>query len=854
MVTDTVRDMSPRPSAPRSALLDRESELAAIDDALNRAAYRGTTLALTGEAGIGKTALLAAARDPSRDDGRQVLSCSGFEVETHLPFVALYELLEPVLHHAQTLPALERDALLAAFGMSEGSEPDPFLIAAAVHGVLVAAAQAQPVTVLIDDAQWLDPPSGDILGVGARRITLTDAPVCLIATVRADTPRHEPAFLANIDRRVEVRPLSDAAADQLLQRTVGSMSRLERERVQLHAQGNPLALMELPATWRSDNTGSDPAALPDRLARDFGGRYAEMPASIRDALLVAAVSDVVDVEETVAAGSLLAGRPLDREELAVAVDAGLVVLEQNRLTFRHPLVRSGIVHAERLTRRQDAHAALAQVAPTSYRQAWHRAQSILGPDDDVADKLEATVAGALRQGAVLTAISSLERSAELTSAPARRGRRLLDAAEHAFGLGRTQLVQRLVTEAARGELNDLDRARVQWLREIFNDGVPGDATRVRELCHVASRSADAGDANLALNLLLGAALRCWWADTGPQARALVAESVEALDVADDPRAIAAVAVAEPVLQAAATTAALAAAPVTSVADGESLRLLGMAAHAIGDSVRADEYLTTAETRLRMQHRLGVLVHALGMHVIVLLELGDWDRAAVASAEAMALAGDTGQPIWTAGSIVCEAIALALRGDASAALEMAARTDLTAHRSRLNDLLSCVGLARGIASLVLDRDEDAFETFRRLFDPADPSYHERESLGGLMFLAEAATRSGRRAEAREVVRSLDAVAEITPTPILRLHQNYANAVLAGPAEAERMFRHALAAPDLPRWPWVHARTQLAFGEWLSRRGRDPEAAGLLREALTIFERIGARHWARQADGLLRGSED
>ena len=158
------------------------------------------------------------------------------------------------------------------------------------------------------------------------------------------------------------------------------------------------------------------------------------------------------------------------------------------------------------------------LADQPYRRTWHRAQSITGPDDQIADELEASVAVVLGRGAVMSAIADLQRSAQLTSSSARRGHRLLMAAEHAFGLGRADLVDHLVTAAARLDLSELDYARLQWLQEIFNDGVPGDATRVLELCAIARQSVQAGDRDLALNLLLGAALRCWWADTGPAAR------------------------------------------------------------------------------------------------------------------------------------------------------------------------------------------------------------------------------------------------------------------------------------------------------------------------------------------------
>jgi tetratricopeptide (TPR) repeat protein len=282
-------------------------------------------------------------------------------------------------------------------------------------------------------------------------------------------------------------------------------------------------------------------------------------------------------------------------------------------------------------------------------------------------------------------------------------------------------------------------------------------------------------------------------------------------------------------------------PPGVVPDVDALRLLGMAAHAIGDSPRSDDYLTAAEIQLRTQQRLGVLAHALSMHVIVLLELGEWDCAAAASAEAVELADETGQPIWTTGSLVCQAQAFALRGHADRALELVTRVELAAQRSRLNDLLSCALLARAIAYLTLGRNVEAFEVLYRMFQPTDPAYHQRECFGGLAFLAEAAVLARREDEAREVVNTLEATARLTPTPILHLHLGYARAVLSEPADAEANFARAYAT-ELHRWPWLAARLDLAYGTWLCDRKRTTEADPVLAAALNVFERIGAAHWA------------
>src|SRR5262249_18415299 len=147
-----------------------------------------------------------------------------------------------------------------------------------------------------------------------------------------------------------------------------------------------------------------------------------------------------------------------------------------------------------------------------------------------------------------------------------------------FALGQAATVSRLIDEATRNELQELDWARVEWLREIFHDGHPGDAVRVQELCTVAGKAYQAGDPDLALNLLLGAGLRCWWADTGPAARARCAAAVKQLPGAgDDPRWVAALACAEPVLEVVAVTEILDGPQWMDETDGDRLRLLGIAA-------------------------------------------------------------------------------------------------------------------------------------------------------------------------------------------------------------------------------------------------------------------------------------
>jgi len=833
-------------------LVGRQDELSVLTELIDRGATRGATLVVRGDPGIGKSALLVVARQAATVQGYRVLAAVGVQSEAQLPFAGLHQLLRPLQASVRQLPPAQREALLAAFGISDGPPPEPFLIALAAANLLASVATLRPVLVVADDVQWLDPQSQEALTFVAHRVA--GHRIVVVGAVRNGHPG--PLLSAGFPE-LEVRGVHDAAAQLILQTHAGDLSSADRRRIQQVARGNPLALLELPATWRGPEapaTDLQHPSLPARLEQAFAGRITELPARTRDAVLVAAVDPVGDLAEILAATSVLGGDQAVAEVLAPAAEARMVTIADGRVEFRHPLVRSGVLQSETVTRRQAANSALAAVlVDEPYRRTWHRAQSIVGPDDAIADELEANVAVALRRGGVMSAIADLERCAQLTSESARRGHRLLLAAEHAFSLGRADMVNRLVGAALRTDLSDLDRARMEWLREIFNDGSPGDATRVFELCGIAGHSTAAGDSDLALNLLLGAALRCWWADTGPAARARVVQVTRTLrGVEDDPRYVAALGVAEPVLQGAAVLDLLSRMVPEDVTDAEALRLLGMAAHAVGDEVRATDLLSRAERMLRVQGRLGPLPQVLSMQVQIRTELGEWDRAAVAADEGQRLAQETGQPIWNTGTLACHARINALLGHVDQALKLAAEAELAANRQRLNDLLSCVQLARGSAWLSAGRHADAYEALRRVFDPADPSYHQRERFASITYLAEAAVHSGHRQDARAVVAELERVATVTPSPILHVHLLYARAVLADDRDAGGLYVSALGE-DLRRWPWMKARIELAYGGWLLRRGRAADARSPLRSAQAVLDSISARAWAGQARAQLRAAQ-
>ncbi|MEU0434031.1 AAA family ATPase [Streptomyces sp. NPDC006290] len=809
-------------------LVGREREVAALAQLLDRTPPRGAVLLMLGDPGIGKSSLLDEAESRGRARGFRILRLAGVECEATFPFAGLHQMVGPVLDHVSLLPRHEREALLAAFGLVEGPPPDLFLISLAVVDLLAAVAADRPVLVAADDVQWLDRQSHEVLTFVGRRVA---GPVVIIAAMRRG---HAGSFLHAGFPELAIGRVDDDAAAQILSAHAPGLCPAERRRIQREALGNPLALRELPIAMAAVPSGGlRPLTLSDRLEHAFAGRGAELPSATRDALLVAAVDPAGDLAEIIAGTSALRGEPVTPEMFDPARAAGLVSVEEDRVAFLHPLMRSGILQAESLARHQAAHGALADALDDVYRRTWHLAQSIVGPDDRIADALEANAAQALSRGAVFSAINDLERSAHLTSWSALRGHRLLMAAGHAFGMGREDIVHELLQSAARTDLTDLDRARIEWLGEMF-DHTPGGAARVNELCDLAVRSAPA-DPDLALDILLAAALRCWWADTGPAARARVVACVDRLpETVGDPRHLTALAGVEPVLRARQVIEALTRTPPGD--DGDALLVMGLAAHAVGHMALAAELLARSEVILRRQGRLGLLSQVLTTQSVTYVLLGELVRAADVAEEGKRLAAETGQPAWGAGQLVCDVLLKAFVGDAQEALRRAIEAELREARGR-NVMLSMLQLARGLVSLAAGRNRDAYRTLRAIFDPAEPSFHQRHGFASLMFLADAAVRAGHREDARELVAELEMIARETPSPLLHIHLSYARGVLATDEDAEDFYLAALRQ-DLSNWPYARAKLELAYGSWLRRQNRVRQAQSLLTSAQSTFDRIGA----------------
>ena len=288
-------------------LVGRERELGVLDGLVDAVGDGGSAMVVCGEPGIGKSALLAMANRRATDRGMQVLTAIGVQSEAHLPFAGLHQLLRPIIAGAEGLPVRQRVALLTAFGMTEVAAPDRFLIALAALELLADTAARAPLLLIVEDAQWLDRPTSDVLAFVARR--LASEPIVLLAAVRQG---HASALGEAGLPELRLAGLEEAAAAALLAAHAPELAPWVRKRLLAEAAGNPLALLELPAALPSDQLrgGALPEWLPltARLEHAFAARVSELPAMTRRLLLVAAVDHDGALAEVLAATALLERR------------------------------------------------------------------------------------------------------------------------------------------------------------------------------------------------------------------------------------------------------------------------------------------------------------------------------------------------------------------------------------------------------------------------------------------------------------------------------------------------------------------------------------------------------------------
>jgi DNA-binding CsgD family transcriptional regulator len=810
-------------------------------------AHHSRVLVLRGEAGIGKTALMDYLATNS--SGCHVVRVAGVESEMELAFAGVHQLCASMLNRVPELPGPQRDALGTAFGLVAGEAADRFLVGLAVLSLLSAVAEERPLVCLVDDTQWLDRASAQILAFVARRLLAESVAVVFAVREPSDTLELEGLAertvggLSTSDARVLLESVSPGRLDERVQ-----------DRIVAETRGNPLALLELPRSpVVADLAGGfalpGTRAMAGHIEQNFLRRLAALPEPTQQLLLIAAADPLGD--------RLLLQRAA--RQLGVAADAGAPAEDDGliefgvQVRFRHPLVRSAAYRLGSVANRRAAHQALADVTDPGRdpdRRAWHRAHAAAGPDDDVADELERSAQRAQNRGGMAAAAAFLERAMELTVDAARRSTRAVAAAQ-ANEAGALDAAETLIATAEGGPLDTLARARLARLRAeiVFTRRRGSDDAAL--LLDAATKLQGFADGRLARETYLealGAAIFAGRLGTHPSLQE-IAEAVRAAPaVPTAPRPIDLLldGVAErfthpiPVATASMRVAleAFRRPADADVADcARWFWLAWMVAAELWDDEMQEELAARAVRIARESGTLRDLPMALVYRAGVHVNSGEFATAAVVIEECNSLTAVTGTaPLGYAASLL-----LVWQGDEAKVRDHFAWAlhDTTVRGE--GRATAQIGFMLAILYNGLGRYDEALASARGTCE-----YDDVGVFGfGLIELIEAAARTATFDVAAEALRELEArtVAAGTDWALGTLARS--RALLSDGEAAEALYVEALDRLGRCRVVVHLARAHLLYGEWLRRQNRRGDARRHLRTACDMFHGMGAEAFAERA---------
>ena len=819
------------------------------------------TLVVRGEPGIGKTALLEylAGQAP----GCRVARAAGVQSEMELAFAVLHQLCTPMLDRLERLPTPQHDALRTAFGLSAGPAPDPFLIGLAVLSLLSELAEEQPLVCIVDDEQWLDRASAQVLAFVAHRLGTESVGLVFGARVPTNDLAGLPELVVGGLQGSDARALLDSALTGPLDARVG-------DQIIAEAHGNPLALLELPRGWTAAELAGGfglPDAVPlpgnvsDTIEVNFRRRIDALPAGTRRLLLLAAADPTGDPALLWRAASLLRVGP---EAAAPAVEAGLAEFGA-RMQFRHPLVRSVAYRSASGPDRQAAHRALAEITDPDRdpdRRAWHRAQAAPEPDEDIAGELELSADRARARGGLAAAAAFLERGVTLTPDPARRAGRALAAANIKFQAGAFDAAQDLLAVTEAGPLTEFEQARVDLLRAqlafVTNRG--GDAP---VLLVKAARRLEPIDTGLAratyLDALTASTLAGRLASPGGHTLE-VAQAVHAAPrPREDPRVpdllldgLAAnfnegYAAGVPFLRQALTAFG------RSMSADEELRwlwLTTLAALHLWDDERWDTLSARYVELARKAGALSELPLALSTRSMMLLFVGDLATATALTDEGRAVIDATGSQFAPYAAMGLAAVQ-GQEATVSALMEATAN-DVTLRGEGI--AMSVAEWANALLHNGLGRYPEAMRAAQQaLYYQEYPDMHYPGIANwAAAELIEASARSGMTETAAATYRWIAEMTSASGTNWALGVQARAHALVTEGHEAEGLYQDSIMYLGRGRVRAELARAHLLFGEWLRRRRRRGDARVQLRTAYDMFTAMGMDAFAERAGRELQAT--
>ena len=828
-----------------TSLRGRQRECAILDALLDEVrGGRSAVLVLRGESGIGKTALLRYLTDRAAA-GFTVARSVGVESEMELAFAGLQELCAPMLGGLDCLVKPQQHALRVALGLAAGERPDPFLVALAALSLLAEAAENQPMLCVVDDAQWLDQASAQVLGFIGRRLLAER----LALVFAARTPAPSPDHLADLPELVVTGLDAQSALALLASVTTARVDDSVRARIIDEAHGNPLALREFGADLGAGFAGGfavpDAANLPRRIQDQYLARLRVLPDDAQQLILLAAADPVGDSALLARAAATLG---LDVDAGNLATETGLLSIGA-AVRFRHPLLRSAAYRAAAIEDRRAAHAALAAATDPSAdpdRRAWHRAYAAATPDEAVAAELIGSADRAQRRGGVAAAAAFWERAVILTPDPGTHAMRALEAAEAKYSAGDFEAAQRLLAAAEIGPLDELGHAQVQRMRAqiafALNRGLDAPALLMEAAVRLVPL-----DGDFACETFLEALVAGIYAGRLADGRHLINVARAALSTPFGPEPLPHPQLLLRGLALRMTDGYLAAAPLLKAAlrqyrsQRQQLNWLSVAYNMVAMEVWDDSAwfeLATAQAQLaRTSGTLSWLPFALDY-----LAEGHIQAGALTQAEALMMEREGIETAPRATTLPYVRLLLAAwRGDATTAAE-------------LIDVMAAGASSRGegvaltyteYAKAVL---HNGLADYDLAADAADRATGVNEfviSPWALYELVEAAARNDQPERAAAACDRLASIAAASGTNWADGAAARSRALLSDGDDAEHHYREAIELLSRTRMATHLARARLSYGEWLRRKNRRVDARAQLRPAFDAFAAMGARAFGERA---------
>ncbi|MFF3787798.1 AAA family ATPase [Streptomyces sp. NPDC001933] len=828
-----------------NVLVGRRAERVALTQLIT--ALRATesrALVLCGEPGVGKTALLDFLA--AQAVGCHVLRVVGLQSEMELAFAGLHQLCAPFLDRTTDLPAPQRDALRVAFGLEEGPTPDRFLVALAVLGLLSSVAGEQPLLIVVDDQQWLDRASAQALGFVARRLAAD--PIALVFGTRV--PGDDLTGLPEL--RIAGLPEADARAlfDSTL---IGPMDPQVRNQILAEADGNPLALLELPRDLTPAQLAGGfglPSTTPltSRIEESFHRRLSTMPDQTQSLLLLAAADPSGDSALVWRAAARLG---IPQWAAGPAIDADLAEFG-TRVRFRHPLLRSAAYRAGSPAEREAAHLALAEATDPQVdpdRQVWHWSKSSDAPDEEIAAALERSAGRAQARGGPAAAAAFLERSVRLSLDPTRRVERVLAAAQANLRAGAYDPAQALLASAEVAPLTELQSARVDLLRGYvaFARGLGSEAP---PLILKAAERLEPLDLDLARDTYLMAWMSALFTGSLATGGGLAEVSASAQQLPRSARPERAELVLDSLtllvtegLSAAAPKLRLVADTFTDPGIPPTVDMrwgwfAQAASSALGD---LDTWRVMLERQVGAMRTAGlfdsypVMLAALGTATAW---SGDFDAAAALVTESEAVCEATG----TQAAPFTSVILASLRGDQTLALPLIEATVTEATASGQGIAVAFAHWAAAILHNGHGRYDKALAAAEQASSDAPGLY---VSLWALPELIEAAARTGASRKAEAALERLAKSAQAGSTDFGLGVEARSRALLSTGANAEALYEKAIDLLARTRLRPELGRAHLLYGEWLRRENRRGDARTHLHAAHDLLSEIGANAFAERA---------